>query len=130
MLNLNEAAARRIVDAIAIAIDGKPSSAKTFSAAPFTELTDFTSWGQQNNDSNNDTKRTDALTVAYLLFSGGRIPLSGIEMHGTYFRPDKWIIGALVKKGRAEPDASGKNILFTQTGWEWMAGILEGLAKA
>ena len=130
MLNMNEKTARRIIDAIAVAIDGKPSSAKTFAPGAFTDLSDFSSWGQQNNDSHNDTTRTDALTVAYLLFSGGRIPLSGIEISGAYFRPDKWIIGALVKKGRAEIDDGTKEVVFTQHGWEWMAGILENLKTA
>lgn len=130
MINLNEATARRIIDAIANAIDGKPASAKTFSSDAFTDLADFESWGQANNDSINDTNRTDALTVAYLLFSGGSIPLSGISMSGTYFRPDKWIIGALVKKGRAAVDESGQNVVFTQLGWNWMAGVLEEHAKA
>lgn len=129
MLDLNEPTARRIIDAIAITIDGKPSSAKTFSDGPFTELSDFNAWDQQQNNSLNDTKRTDALTVAYLLFSGGRLPLQGIEMRGSWFRPDKWIVGALVKKGRAVIDQTSNEVVFTQTGWEWMAGVLEGLAK-
>ncbi|WP_438749997.1 hypothetical protein [Pararhizobium sp. O133] len=130
MLDMNESTARRIIDAIAVAIDGKPSSAKTFAPAPFTELADFDSWGQQNNNSLNDTTRTDALTVAYLLLSGGRIPLQGIQVQGAFFRPDKWIVGALVKKGRAQVDASGKYVVFTQDGWDWMAGILEKLKTA
>lgn len=129
MLDMNEKTARRIIDAIAVAIDEKPASAKTFSPGPFTELSDFNSWGQQNNNSLNDTTRTDALTVAYLLFSGGRIPLQGIEMRGAWFRPDKWIMGALVKKGRARIDESTNEVVFTQGGWEWMAGVLEGVAK-
>lgn len=130
MLDINEETARRIIDAIAIAIDHKPSSAKTFSPGPFTELEEFTSWGQQNNNSLNDTTRTDALTVAYLLFSGGRISLQGIEMNGVWFRPDKWIVGALVKKGRARVDEASKEVVFTQEGWEWMAGVLEALNRA
>jgi hypothetical protein len=78
MLDLDQPTARRIIDAIAMAIDGKPASAKTFAAGPFTELADFDAWGQQNNNSSSDTTRTDALTVAYLLFSGGafRSPVS------------------------------------------------------
>lgn len=36
MLDLNETNARLIIDAIAMAIDGKPASAKTFSKSPFT----------------------------------------------------------------------------------------------
>lgn len=128
MLDLDEDTARRIVDAIAVAIDGKKASAKTFANTPFTELSDFASWGQQGNNSLNDTTRTDALTVAYLLLSGGRIPLQGLEIRGAVFRPDKWVVGALVKKGRALVD--GTEIVFTQKGWEWVAGVLEGMKKA
>lgn len=130
MLAMNEATMRRLIDAVAVAIDGKRSSAKTFSPAPFTDLKDFASWGQDDNDSNNDTTRTDALTVAYLLISGGRIPLQGIQLQGAYFRPDKWIIGALVKKGRAQIDPNLGEVVFTQQGWEWMAGIIENLGRA
>jgi hypothetical protein len=68
MLDLSETNARLIIDAITMAIDGKPASAKTFSTAPFTELSDFGQWGQEHNNSARDTTRTDALTIAYLIF--------------------------------------------------------------
>lgn len=130
MLRMSEATARRIIDAIAMAIDGKPSSAKTFAPAPFSEMAEFDAWGQQSNNSLTETTRTDALTVAYLLLSGGRIPLQGIEVQGAFFRPDKWIIGALVKKNRVTIDTSAKEAVFTPQGWEWIAEVLEALPKA
>ncbi|WP_085034082.1 hypothetical protein [Ensifer aridi] len=129
MVELSEKNARLIIDAIAVAIDGKPASAKTFSKSPFTELSDFDQWGQEHNNSERDTTRTDALTIAYLIFSGGRIPLKGIQMSDSWFRPDRWIMGALVKKGRARLEESGEAIVFTDEGWAWIAGILQGLKK-
>ena len=60
--------------------------------SPYKDLADYGNWGQDNNDSKRDTPRTRALFMVYLVFSGGRIPLlRGIEMHGTYFRPDVWV---------------------------------------
>ncbi|MBK5567417.1 hypothetical protein [Ensifer sp. SSB1] len=129
MLDLDEATARRIIDAVANAIDGKDASAKTFGGTPFDLLSEFDAWGQGNNNSKNDTTRTDALTIAYLLFTGGRIPLTGIQMDGVWFRPDKWIIGALVKKGRAIIDEQKQEIALTAAGWSWVAGVLEALSK-
>jgi hypothetical protein len=130
MLDLNEKTARRIIDAVALAIDGKPASAKTFSDKPFIELSDLGAWGQQENNSINDTTRTDALSVAYLLLSGGRIPLQGIAVDGAYLRPDKWVVGALVKKGRAEEDKTTSELVLTSNGWEWIAGVLAQMGKA
>ncbi len=127
MLQLNEQTARRIIDALAMAIDGKPSSAKTFSAEPFREIPDLSWWKDYRPP--NDTTRTEALTLAYLLFSGGRIPLQGLQIRNAFFRPDKWIIGAMVKKGRASIDEEKNEIVFTQTGWDWVADVLHGLAK-
>ncbi|MER9313538.1 hypothetical protein NKI51_30490 [Mesorhizobium australicum] len=65
--------------------------------------------------------------MAYLVFSDGRIPLRGIEMHGTFFRPDIWVAGALVKKGYLTVDESAEEFLVTQTGWAFVAETLEGL---
>lgn len=111
------------------AIDGKPSSAKSFNQYPYENLADYGNWGQDNNDSKNDTPRTRALFMAYLVFSGGRIPLRGIEMHGTFFRPDVWVAGALVKKGYLTVDESSGEFLVTQNGWAFVAETLEGLGK-
>lgn len=129
MLDLSETNARLIIDAITMAIDGKPASAKTFSTAPFTELSDFGHWGQEHNNSARDTTRTDALTIAYLIFSRGRIPLKGIQMSDSWSRPERWIIGALIKKGRARVDESGEAIVVTDEGWAWVADILQSLRK-
>jgi hypothetical protein len=125
MLHISEQTARRIIDALAIAIDGKPSSAKTFSAEPFEEIPDLSWW--EDYTPPNDTSRTEALTVAYLLFSGGRIPLQGLQMRDAFFRPDRWIVGALVKKGRATIDNTNSEIVFTQAGWDWVADVLQNL---
>ncbi|ESX02349.1 hypothetical protein NKJ16_29440 [Mesorhizobium sp. M0179] len=98
MLDIERDTATRIIDAIAVAIDGKIPSSKSFNQFPYENLADYGNWSQDNNDSKNNTPRTRALFMAYLIFSGGRIPLRGIEMHGTFFRPDVWVAGALVKK--------------------------------
>jgi hypothetical protein len=128
MLNINEATARRIIDALARAIDGKPSSAKTFQKAPFTQQSDLSWWEQYAAP--NDTRRTEALTVAYLFFSGGRIPVQGIQMQDAYFRPDQYIVGAFLKNGRFQIDEATNQLVFTQTGWDWMAGVLETMKFA
>lgn len=130
MLNLDETNARRIIDAISNAIDGKDASAKTFASAPFDLLSDFAAWGQENNNSQKETTRTDALTVAYLIFTGGRIPLTGVQMGERWFRPDKWVIGALAKKGRATVDEQKAEIVLTTAGWSWVADILETMSQA
>ncbi|UWU19601.1 hypothetical protein N2599_36905 (plasmid) [Rhizobium sullae] len=129
MLDIEKDTAKRIIDALAVAIDGKPSSAKSFNQFPYEDLADYGNWGQDNNDSKRDTPRTGALFMAYLVFSGGRIPLRGIEMHGTYFRPDVWVAGALVKKGYLTVDESAQEFVVTQDGWGFVADTLEGLGK-
>ncbi|MER9435828.1 hypothetical protein [Mesorhizobium sp. M0618] len=129
MLDIEKDTAKRIIDAIAMSIDGKPSSAKSFDSYPYENLADYGNWGQDNNDSKHDTPRTRALFLSYLVFAGGRIPLRGIEMHGTWFRPDKWVAGALVKKGYLTVDESVGEFLVTQDGWAFVAETLEGLGK-
>ena len=129
MLDIEKDTAKRIIDALAVAIDGKPSSAKSFDQYPYENLADYGNWGQDNNDAKNDTPRTRALFMAYLVFSGGRIHLRGIEMHGTFFRPDVWVAGALVKKGYLTVDEIAGDFVVTREGWEFVAQTLEGLGK-
>ncbi|TPI58640.1 hypothetical protein FJ417_18630 [Mesorhizobium sp. B3-1-7] len=124
MLNIDKETAAKIIDALAVAIDGKPSSAKTFSASPFTGLADYGDWGQQNNDATQDTPRTIALFLSYLIFSGGRIPLIGIQMQDTWFRPDVWVVGALEKRGYLTVDESSGYFLVTSEGWSLVANAL------
>lgn len=85
MLNVDRKTAAKTIDAIACAIDGKRSSAKTFEPSRFGGLSDYGDWGQENNDAIQDTPRTIALFLSYLIFSGGRIPLVGIQMEDTWF---------------------------------------------
>jgi len=125
MIDVNEPTARRIIDALALAIDQKPSSAKTFQKGPFTGEADLSWW--EKYDKPMDTPRTEALTIAYLLFSGGRIPTRGIEIDGAYFRPDQYIVGAFIKNGRFRHDEDAEELIFTQHGWTWLAGVLEDL---
>lgn len=129
MLDIDKETASRIIDALAIAIDGKRSSAKTFNSAPYGSLAVYGNWGQDQNDSKNDTTRTRALLLAYLIFSGGRIPLTGIEMDGAYFRPDVWVAGALVKKGYLVVDEAQNEFRVSLEGWELVAETLEALGK-
>ncbi|MDX1115863.1 hypothetical protein I0J99_24000 (plasmid) [Sinorhizobium meliloti] len=102
---------------------------KSFNQLPYEDLADYGNWGQDNNDSKRDTPRTRALFMAYLVSSGGRIPLRGIEMHGTYFWPDVWVGGALVKKGYLAVDESAQEFVVTQDGWGFVADTLEILGK-
>lgn len=130
MPNMTDDVARRILDAVCIAIDHKPASAKTFSDEPFSDLTTYASWGQDANDSTKRvTTRTRAMLIAYLMFSGGRIPYSGIEVGGKWFRPDKWIAGALVKNGHALADDSEQVFVVTPHGWSLVAETLEMLSS-
>ncbi|MER8845790.1 hypothetical protein [Mesorhizobium australicum] len=129
MLDLEKDTAKRIIDALAFAIDGKKSSAKSFEPYPYENLADYGNWGQDNNDSKNDTPRTKALLLSYLILSGGRIPLRGIELHGAWFRPDKWVAGALVKKGYVTVDESAGVFLVTASGWAFVAETLEALSN-
>jgi hypothetical protein len=127
MLDIDKDTASRIIDAIAMAIDGKKSSAKTFSPTPYESLAVYGNWGQDHNDSKNDTPRTRALLLAYLIFSGGRIPLTGVEMDGVYFRPDVWVAGALVKKGYLIVDEAAGEFRVTPAGWLFVAESLEAI---
>jgi hypothetical protein len=127
MLDIDQETASRVIDALAELIDGKPSSAKTFSPAPYGDLTVYGNWGQDRNDSRRDTNRTRALLMAYLVFSGGRIPLTGIPMNGTYFRPDVWVAGALVKKGYLIVDEEAGEFRVSPEGWGFVAQTLEAL---
>lgn len=125
MLEMEEETAKRIINAVAVAIDGKPSSAKTFASSPYQDLESYGQWAQEGNNSKFDTTRTRALLISYLLFSGGRIPLLGIQMGEKWFRPDKWVAGALVKKGFFEVDEAAGEFVVTPTGWEYVAETLE-----
>lgn len=128
MLNVDKKTAAQIIDAIATAIDGKPSSAKTFHPSPFSGLSDYGDWGQENNDATQDTPRTIALFLSYLIFSGGRVPLVGIQMQDTWFRPDVWVAGALVKRGHLVVDEPAGDFVVTAKGWSLIAKALEELA--
>jgi hypothetical protein len=128
MIDINQATARRIIDALAMAIDKKPSSAKTFQKTPFTEQADLSWWSQYKKPL--DTPRTEALTIAYLLFSGGRFPMKGMQMQDAYFRPDQYIVGAFLKNGRFQRDEATDDLVFTEEGWSWMAGVLENFKTA
>ena len=128
MLDIEKDTATRIIDALAVAIDGKPSSAKSSTNSP-TRTSPTTATGVKTTMTRRGTPRTPALFMAYLVFSGGRIPLRGIEMHGTYFRPDVWVAGALVKKGYLTVDESAQEFVVTQDGWSFVADTLEVLGK-
>ena len=41
MLDIEKDTAKRIIDALAVAIDGKPSSAKSFNQLPYEHLADY-----------------------------------------------------------------------------------------
>lgn len=129
MLDIDKNTASRIINAVATTIDGKSSSAKTFSETPYDSLADYGDWEQDQNNSKRDTPRTRALFLAYLLFSGGRIPLKGIQMDDTYFRPDKWVAGALVKKGYVTVDKAAGEFQVTREGWEFVAETLEAIGQ-
>ncbi|RWO81033.1 hypothetical protein [Mesorhizobium sp.] len=127
MLDIPKETAARIVDAIAMAIDGKPCSAECFNPSPYVNLADYDNWGRDNSASKNVALRTRALLVAYIVFSGGRIPLRGIEMQGTYFRPEAEVAGILVNKGYLTVNESSGEFLVTQSGWAFVAEALERL---
>ncbi|RWH61333.1 MAG: hypothetical protein EOQ83_21575 [Mesorhizobium sp.] len=128
MLNTDKKTASQIIDAIAKAITGKPSSAKTFEQDPFESFADYGDWNQQNNNSVQDTSRTIALFISYLIFSGGRIPLIGIQMQDTWFRPDVYVAGALVKRGHLIVDEPAGDFVVTPKGWSLVAKALQELA--
>lgn len=129
MLDIKTNTAKRIIDALAIAIDDKPSSAKSFNQPPYEDLAHYGNWGQGNNDSKSDTPRTRALFLVYLVFSGGRIPLGAFEMQGSYSRPEFWVASALVKKGYLTVDESAQEFVVTRAGWNFVADTLEVLWK-
>lgn len=91
---------------------------KSFNSTPYDDLADYGNWGQDSNDSTNDTPRTRALFGAYLVLSGGRIPLRGIEIQGAWFRPDQWVAGALMKKGYLIVDEGAGEFIVTREGWD------------
>lgn len=126
-ITLNRQAAEAIINALALKIDGKPSSSKPFSEVPYDGLSSYDNWGQSHNDSKNDTPRTKALLTAYVMFCGGRIPLRGIPLVQGYIRPDLWVAGALVKKGYWTVDTEAEEFVMTQQGWEFLAGALSDL---
>ncbi|MDB5507112.1 MAG: hypothetical protein JWR75_1750 [Devosia sp.] len=118
MPELDVDTARRIVDAFAVAIDGKPASAKTFSPKPFADLITYKTWKQEANNSHEITTRSRGLLLAYLLMSGGHIPYSGVPVGGGWFRPDAWVAGSLVKLGYATADDEAKAFRVTLLGWK------------
>ncbi|MHA6685366.1 hypothetical protein [Mesorhizobium sp. A556] len=46
MLDVEKETASTIIDALAVAIDNKPSSAKTFSSVPYESLAVYGNWGK------------------------------------------------------------------------------------
>lgn len=53
----------------------------------------------------------------------------GIQIGEKWFRPDKWVAGALVKKGFFEVDKTAGEFVVTPAGWEFVAETLEMHSK-
>ncbi|TCA40092.1 hypothetical protein E0H72_21835 [Rhizobium leguminosarum bv. viciae] len=115
--------ARVIFDNICLRIDGKKASAWTSQATPFSDLETIEDWGQEANNAKNETSRTDAFLFGYTLFTGGKIPMRGIQFNNGYVRPDAWVVGALLKSDRISVDPSAKMFELTELGWERLLAL-------
>ncbi|PDT17628.1 hypothetical protein CO670_07815 [Rhizobium sp. J15] len=115
--------ARVIFDNICLRIDGKKASAWTSQAAPFLDLETIEAWGQEANNAKNEKSRTDAFLFGYTLFTGGRIPMKGIQFSDGYVRPDAWVVGALLKSDRIFCNPSAKMFELTEHGWDRLSGL-------
>ncbi len=127
MIETNRQTVDAIIDRTCRAVDGKVSSSKPFSQIPFDDFADYIDWGKDNNDSQNDTNRTRALFLSYVLLNGSRIPMQGTRTLDGWVRPDKWVAGALVKKGYLRVDLAANELVVTVSGWTFLADTVERL---
>ncbi|MDW9812848.1 hypothetical protein [Sinorhizobium meliloti] len=127
MSRIEKETATRIIDALALRIDKKTASAKTFANTPSTEFDVYDNWQDSAYATRQDTTRTKALVLAYTIFSGGRISKEGIKMGSVWFRPDVWIIKAMIQKGYLKESTPPTHFELTETGWRFVADVVEGL---
>ncbi|MBY2965541.1 hypothetical protein HF251_23060 [Rhizobium leguminosarum] len=115
--------ARVIFDNICLRIDGKKASAWTSQATPFSDLETIEAWGQEANNAKNESSRSDAFLFGYTLFTGGKIPMRGIQFSDGFVRPDAWVVGALLKSDRLSVQATTKGFELTGSGWERVSAL-------
>lgn len=118
MLAMTSEQGREIFDNLCLLVDGKRASAWTAQSDPFLALEELSEWSQQENNSRNESSRTDAFLLGYCLFTGGMIPMRGIRFLDGYVRPDAWVIGALLKAARLSVDDAAKSFVVTKKGWD------------
>ncbi|MCD2183668.1 hypothetical protein [Rhizobium sp. GN54] len=119
----------RIIDALAIAIDGKSASAKTFNCKP-ADVAKFDNWQDALYSTSQDTPRTRALVLAYALLSGGKLAKGGFQIDGHWFHPDIWVVKTMLNKGYMIENADGSHFELTESGWSLIADTIEGLAQS
>ena len=124
-MELNQVSAERLIDACTLLVDQKVASAKTFGISPFSDLGNWDAWGQSSNDAVNLTPRTKGYLLAYVLLSGGSIPMVGLRLADAWFRPDIWVMGALVKFGMFEARDDEGRFVLTPAGWTALAELME-----
>ncbi|PTM90139.1 hypothetical protein [Mycoplana dimorpha] len=127
-MQVTKGTAVRIIDALALAIDKKRASAKTFDGRP-ADPGRFGNWQDAKYSTTQDTPRTRALLLAYAMFSGGKLPKEGIRIDDHWFHPDIWVMKAMLNKGYMIENAQGSHFELTETGWSFIAETVEGLAS-
>lgn len=125
-MQLSKDTAVRIIDALALSIDKKPASAKTFASKPADE-TSFENWQNASYATKQDSTRTKALVLAYTMFSGGKLPKEGIRIDGAWFHPDIWVVKAMLNNEYLVEAVDGAHFELTSKGWALIAETLEGL---
>ena len=96
---LTTSRAKDLIDTICRRIDGKPASAKTSSARPFSECASPEWWLAADDTMSVDRNRTTALLTAYVELGGEIFPMTGIPLADGFLRPDRKVMRALVQSG-------------------------------
>lgn len=123
-MQLTQSQAEQLIDACCLKWQGKEASAKTFRNLPFNDLQAWSDWHQEENDATRLTERTRGMLVAYALLSGGSLPFVGVQLADAWFRPDAWVMGALVKLGLFIPLHDEGRFELTPRGWSVLCELM------
>lgn len=121
MKEISSAEARIIIDDFCLRVDGKPSSAKTIEARPFTDFGIKEAWLRVDRANDITLSRTQALLAAYIEIGGESFPMTGIPLTDGYLRPDVGIMRSLMLDGKVE--AVNGVFKITDTGRALIASV-------
>lgn len=129
---LSKETARRLLDAVSLRFEAKSkASAATFRDTRFEECADPAWWMDPTDRKLTLTTRTLGYLAAYAMMSGGSIPLTGLVLEDGYFRPDQYIVRALLFHELIAVRGEGSlSFHLTAAGWHALADFMQGTATS